>query len=58
MDAHTFTQQAENFKQTLSVCQKADNCFLGQERSADGGIHATKDHNNIRSVLQNTKKTT
>jgi hypothetical protein len=27
-------------KQTLSACQKADgNCFLGQERCADGGIH-------------------
>jgi hypothetical protein len=42
----------------MSACQKVDgNCFLGQERSADNGIHATKDHNNIRSVLQDTKKT-
>jgi transposase len=24
--------------------------------SADGGIHATGDHNNVRSVLRNTKK--
>jgi hypothetical protein len=33
------------FEQTLSACQKADgNCFLGQERGADGGIHATMDH--------------
>jgi hypothetical protein len=40
-----------------AACQKADgNCFLGQDRSADGGIHATSDHNNIRSVLRNTKK--
>jgi hypothetical protein len=40
----------KNFKQTLSACQKANgNCFLGQERSADGGIHATKDHNNVAS---------
>jgi hypothetical protein len=23
---------------------------------ADGGIHATRDHNNIRSALQTTKK--
>jgi hypothetical protein len=46
------------FKQTLYACQKADgNCFLRQERSADGGIHATRDHNNIRTILQNTKKT-
>jgi hypothetical protein len=49
--------KSKNFKQT-SACQKADdNCFLGQERSADGGIHATRDYNNVRSVLRNTKKT-
>jgi hypothetical protein len=29
---------------------------LGQEKSADVGIHATRDHNNVTSVLQNTKK--
>jgi hypothetical protein len=35
------------------VCQKADdNCFLGQERSVDGGIHATRDHNSIRNVYE------
>jgi hypothetical protein len=34
------------------VCQKADGyCFLRQERRADGGIHATRDNNNIRSLL-------
>jgi hypothetical protein len=45
----------KKFIQT-SACQKADgNCFLGQERSAYGGIHETRDHNNIWSVLQNTK---
>jgi hypothetical protein len=39
-------------KKTLSVCQKADgNCFLGQQRSADGGVHAKRDQNNIRSIL-------
>jgi hypothetical protein len=38
----------KNFKQTLSAYQKADgNCFLGQERSAAGGIHATRDYSNI-----------
>jgi hypothetical protein len=42
----------KTFKQTLSACQKADgSCFLGQERSADGGIHATRDHRNVTSVL-------
>jgi hypothetical protein len=31
-----------------NIFQKADdNCFLGQERSADDGIHATRDHNNV-----------
>jgi hypothetical protein len=49
VDAHTFTTQAEKV-QTNVVCQKVDdNCFLEQERSADGGIHATRD--NITSVL-------
>jgi hypothetical protein len=48
--------KAKKFKQT-SACQKADgNCFLGQERSAYGGIHATKDHNDVRRILQSTKK--
>jgi hypothetical protein len=43
VDAHTLTKKAENFKQMLSACQKADDsCFLGQERSADGGTHANK----------------
>jgi hypothetical protein len=46
----------KKFKQTLPACQKADgNCFLGQEM-CDGGIYATRDHNNIRCVLRNTKK--
>jgi histone-lysine N-methyltransferase SETMAR len=49
--------KSKKYKQTLSVCQKADgNSFLGQEGSADGGIHATRKVNNIRSVLRNTKK--
>jgi hypothetical protein len=34
------------------------NCFLGQMRSVDGGIHATSEHNNVRSALRNTKKKT
>jgi hypothetical protein len=53
MDAHIFAKKVE----TNIVCQKADdNCFLGQEMSADGGIHATRDHNNVRSVWRNTKE--
>jgi DNA-directed RNA polymerase subunit M/transcription elongation factor TFIIS len=56
---HTHSpNRPKNFKQTVSACQKADaNYSLGQERSADGGIHATRDHNNVRSALRNTKKT-
>jgi hypothetical protein len=43
------------FKQTYAY-QKADgNCFLGQERSADGGIYATRNQNNAKIVLRNTK---
>jgi hypothetical protein len=50
---HTYSpNKSKNFKQTLSACQKADgNCFLAQERSADGGTHATSDRNNVGSVL-------
>jgi hypothetical protein len=43
----------------MSACQKTDgNCFLEQKGSVDGGIHATTDHNNVRSVLQNALKKT
>jgi hypothetical protein len=50
VDAHTFTKQTK--KVSTDVCQKADgNCFLGHERSADGGIHAPRDHDNVISVL-------
>jgi hypothetical protein len=56
VDAHTFTRQAE-IVSTNIAWQKADgNCFLGQERSADGEIHASRDHNNITAVILNTKK--
>jgi hypothetical protein len=44
-------------RKSLNVCWKADgNCFLGRERSSDGGIIVTRDHNDVTSVLQNTKK--
>jgi hypothetical protein len=54
---HTHSpKKPKKFKQTLSPYQKADgNCFLGQESSVDGGIHATGGHN-VRSVLRSTKK--
>jgi hypothetical protein len=49
---HTHSPNKEKkFKQT-SACQKVDgNCFLGHEKNADGGIHATRDHSNIRGIL-------
>jgi hypothetical protein len=45
---HTHSpNKPQKCKQT-SACQKAgSNCFLGQERSADGGIHTTRDHSNV-----------
>jgi hypothetical protein len=56
VDAHTVTKQADKV-QTDVVCQKDDgNCFVEQVRSADGGIHATRGHNNVRNILRNTKK--
>jgi hypothetical protein len=54
---HTFTNKLKKFQQMLSACQKTDgNCLLDQESGADGTVHATKNHNNIRGVLRNTKK--
>jgi hypothetical protein len=54
---HTHSpNKPKKFKTTLSAYQKGDDsCFLGQERSADSGIHATKDHTNVTSVLRNAK---
>jgi hypothetical protein len=54
---HTHSpNKLKKFKQT-SACQTADgNCFLGQKRCADSGIHATWDHNNTRSVFGTLKK--
>jgi hypothetical protein len=55
VDANIFTKQADKFKQTWSTCQKVDgNCFLGQEKSADGRVHATRDNNDVRNVLRTT----
>jgi hypothetical protein len=32
------------------------NCFLEEKMSADGGIYATRDHSNVRSVLRKKKR--
>jgi histone-lysine N-methyltransferase SETMAR len=51
---HTHSpNKPKKFKQT-TVCQNA--VLWGRKKSADGGIHATGDHNNVTSVLQNIKK--
>jgi hypothetical protein len=57
-DATHFPQRGrKKLKQTSSACQKADgNCFLWQGKECCGEIHATRDHNNVRSVMRNTKK--
>jgi hypothetical protein len=48
---HTHSpDKLKRFEQT-SACQKADgNCAVG-------GIHATRDYSNVRSLLRSTKKT-
>jgi hypothetical protein len=56
LDAHTFTKGAETFE--TNVVSLPNGCwlrFLGEERSADGGINATRDYSNIRNLLRNTK---
>jgi hypothetical protein len=56
---HTYSSNKPNSlnEPWLSARKLIDgNLFLGQEKSADGGIHATRDHNNARSVLQDTKE--
>jgi hypothetical protein len=41
---------------SLNKCRLPAIKLMGQERSADGGIHGTRDHNNIISILWNAKK--
>jgi hypothetical protein len=54
---HTHSPKMPNsFKEPLSVRKLMCSCFLGEEKRADGGIHAIRDHNNVRSVLRNTTK--
>jgi hypothetical protein len=54
---HIHQKTQKKFKQKLSARKLMENCFLGQEMSGNGGIHATRDHNNVRSVVSNTEKT-
>jgi hypothetical protein len=49
LEAHTFTKQTENFKQKLSAIK-----LMAKKKRADGEIRATRDHNNVKNILQNT----
>jgi hypothetical protein len=56
VDVHTFTKQAGNVE--TDICQEADGIrFLEKERSANGGINATRDNSNVRNVSQNAERT-
>jgi hypothetical protein len=50
------SNRTRTFKEASACLIANGNCFLGQERNADGGISAIRDHKSIRSVLQNTKR--
>jgi hypothetical protein len=46
------SNKPKKFKRTLSARKLIDgNCFQEHKRSADVGIHATRDRNNATSVL-------
>jgi hypothetical protein len=45
------------FKQTLSAAKLMATLFWDRQKmSTGGGIHATRDHNYVRSISRNTKK--
>jgi hypothetical protein len=50
MDAHIHQRSRKSLNKRLPES------WWQQEKSADSGIHATRDHDNVRSVLWNTKK--
>jgi hypothetical protein len=58
VDAHTFTKQAEKFKQT-SACQKADGySFLGQDRKGVLMVEFMQQETTVTSevsILRNRK---
>jgi hypothetical protein len=52
VDAHTFSRQVEKSSNTRLPARKLmATVFWDRKKSADGGIHATRDHNNVKSVL-------
>jgi hypothetical protein len=54
VDAQTFSKYAE--KVYTNFPRKLMATVFWDRRSADGGIHATRDKNIVRSVLRNTEK--
>jgi hypothetical protein len=53
---HTHSpRKPKNLNKRLSA-RKVMATFSGTRKSVDGGIHATRDHNNVRNVLRNTDK--
>jgi hypothetical protein len=49
---HTHSpNKPRKFEQMFLPARKRKATFLGQERCTEGGIHATRDHSNVRSVL-------
>jgi hypothetical protein len=54
---HTYSPNKSNvFKQVLSARKLMAIIFWRQEGNTDGGNYATWDHNNVRSVLRNSKQ--
>jgi hypothetical protein len=51
VDAHTFTEEAEKTYSTLSARNLMTSVFWERKLLLMVEIHATGDHNNVRSVL-------
>jgi hypothetical protein len=45
IEPYSFTKEAESFEETV----------LGQDKNPEGGVLATRDYNNVRSVSKDTK---
>jgi hypothetical protein len=48
------TNKSKEFKQSFSARELMANIFWGRS-SADCGLHAINDYNNVRSILRNTR---
>jgi hypothetical protein len=50
------TSRTDLKERCLPARKLMDTCFLGQERSADGGIHATGGNGNVACALRTLNK--